>query len=519
MNPSPSNNTLSVLCPIIVLSVAFFTYCLHLGEPNLLFWDENYHVPAASRYLANIAQFEGHPPLGKLLIAAGDYLVGVNRQSAWQTLARYKQISDGQLPADFNLAGMRIMPALFGLLTAILVYGLMLSLSRQKPVVALLFTSLYVFENAYIVHFRGAHLDSFQLFFSVAALWLFVDAWQAAKPLSWKTYAALATFIALAMMVKVNAVLLLVMLPILYARELSMSPSARYASMPFTVTGDNGLRGKWYAMRALLSDFAKKALAAAFSGLLVCAVVFGIHLSLGRNLPDSKTPAGDEDIANMSPSYGLFLEGHGNLTPTVFAAAAQDYFAFMQKSHLGVPKLNVCKVGENGSSPWIWPLMSKTINYRWDKNNDLTGYLQLVGNPVSWCLGFLAVLSSFSLVISHRLFAAPIHHQELYRLIEVFCGFYAVYMGLHVVLANQRVMYLYHYFLGLFISYLLWVLVWQYLEHARPLLQRYRYGLLTAMALSIVGGYAFTAPLTYHQPLSKPACELRNIIKPVVQCQ
>lgn len=511
---------------IVLLVLSFCTYYLHFADPNLIFWDENFFIPSASRYLVNIAQFEAHPPLGKLLIAAGEYWIGGNNPQDWQVLAQYKHITGEQLPKTFVFSGMRMLPTLFGMFSALLVYGLMLSLTGKKPVMALLFTALYVFENAYIVHFRAAHLDSFQFFFSVAAFWLFADAWQSAKPLSWRTYAALAGFIALAMMVKVNAVLLVLLLPVLYWRELaSTRPTVGYAFMPLRVArtlSNNAMASqnqKRYAVRTLLGDFVKKSLAALVAGIIVCVTVFAVHVSLGRKLPDINTSTGWADLAYFSPAYRQFIEQQGSLTPAVLLAAGQDYFAFMQNSHLSSPKLESCKAGENGSSPLSWPLMTKTFNYRWDSKNGQTRYLQLAGNPFSWGLAFVALLASFSLVISHRLLAVPVRDQALYRQIEVYCGFYLLYMGLHVYFSSKRVMYLYHYFLGLLISFILVALLWQYLERAHPNLRRYRYGFLSLMLVGIVAGYLFISPLTYHQPLDKPSCELRNLLKPIVECQ
>ena len=45
---------------------------MHRADPPHIFWDENYHVTSAERYLEGVAQFEPHPPLGLMLIAAGE---------------------------------------------------------------------------------------------------------------------------------------------------------------------------------------------------------------------------------------------------------------------------------------------------------------------------------------------------------------------------------------------------------------------------------------------------------------
>lgn len=44
-----------------------------------MFWDENYHIASAQKYLAGIMYMEPHPPLGKLFIALGEYLLNPNK--------------------------------------------------------------------------------------------------------------------------------------------------------------------------------------------------------------------------------------------------------------------------------------------------------------------------------------------------------------------------------------------------------------------------------------------------------
>lgn len=474
-------------CGLLVLLIAAITYLPGYASPRM-FWDENYHVTSAQRFIEGIAQFEAHPPLGKLLIAAGEVLTGANKNIDKHVLTGSKYIAGDLLPKGFSMTGMRLMPSLFAVFAAVCFFGLMFSLTQNR-LAGVLLSALYVFENAYIVHFRAAHLDSFQLCFSLGALWYFVTLWRSPAKLDGSQYARLAGLIGLAIMIKINGVLLLTLFPLLYWQD----------------------GKKWQgSASARLADFLKKSGAAVASILAVTFLVFWISALCGRNLPDPQSPAGRDDISKMSPQYQQFLTNHEWLTPIVVAHITVDYFAFMSQSHEGVPKLDQCKTGENGSYPLNWPLMDRTINYRWDAANGKTSYVQLVGNVTSWSLGFAAVILSLGLILSHRVFNAPVRNQQTYALIEVFSALYLVFMGLHLWLGAQRVMYLYHYFLGLSLSYALVALNGMYLSDVRPWFTRHRTAIFSAFLIGILGCFVFIAPLTYHYPISKTRCEIHN---------
>jgi dolichyl-phosphate-mannose--protein O-mannosyl transferase len=358
-----------------------------------------------------------------------------------------------------------------------------------------------MFENAFTVHFRAAHLDSFQMFFSIMALWQFVRLWQRDTPLHPLRYATLSLWCSLAIMVKVNAVVLLVLFPMLYLK-------------------DAHLLGR-LGVPARIADFAAKSGAAILTLGITFFCVFYVHALLGRTPPDANTSAGRQDLANMSPEYRTYLEQHQALTPGMVVTIATDYYKFMDKDHKGVPKLDVTKPGENGSHPLHWPFHDRNINYRWDSADGKTSYVQLVGNQLAWYSGTAAVIFCFVLIINYRLFAIPLRGSlRTYHLIEVFSGLYLAFMLLHLWLITQRVMYLYHYFIGLMISYVLLTLLWQYLCEVHASFARHRTKILLAACSAFLASYLFFLPLSNHWPLTKEQCERRNIsISHIVDCQ
>lgn len=490
----------TVLCYLLVFSIAYCCYVANRAEPTHIFWDENYHVTSAERYLEGIAQFEPHPPLALMLIAAGEALSSSNTGIDKHILTTTKQISGDALPEGFSFAGMRLMPSLFAAFGALAFFGLIYQLIPNR-IHALLLSSLYLFENAFTVHFRAVHLDSFQMFFSIVALWQFVRLWQRPTPLQPRHYAALSLWCALAIMVKVNAVFLLALFPILYFKD--------------AVSQDRQHPPLW------LADFASKSGAAVLSMLLVFFSVFYVHAKLTPNLPDGNTTAGKQDLSNMSPVYRAYLQQHQALTPKMVAVIARDYFMFMDKDHKGVPKLDTNKPGENGSHPLHWPFHDRNINYRWDSADGKTAYVELVGNQLSWYSGTAAVFFCFALIINYRLFALPLRGSlRTYHLIEVFSGLYLVFMLLHLWIISQRVMYLYHYFTGLLISYVLLALTWQYLCEMYAGFAKHRTTILVIACSAYLSSYLFFLPLSNHWPLTKQECERRNIgISHIVDCR
>lgn len=486
------------LCMLLVLILGLVMYFAGRAEPTHAFWDENYHVTSAQRYLDGIGQLEPHPPLGIMLVALGEKLSGSNAGLDTSRLLTDKYINGDDIPAGFSFAGMRLMPSLFGALGALLFFGLMLELTGSR-LLALCFSSLYLFENAWIVHFRAVHLDSFQMFFCIATLWMFVRMWKQESALAWHQYAGMAVLCGLGIMIKVNAALLLALFPLIYFK-------------------DGGTRTLGLDLVAQLRHFGLKAGASIVALLLVVAATFGVHALVGHEASGAGS-SGDTDREFMSQTYKDYLAHQRSLGPSTLLAITNDYFKFMDHDHKGVPKLDVCKPGENGSHPLHWPIHDKTINYRWDSANGLTRYVQLVGNQVSWYLGLAAVLLSFLTIANRRLFGIDTGSGRSYALIEVFTGIYLLFMLLHLYLGAQRVMYLYHYFIGLLVSYLLLVLNWQNLCEFHKLGTGVRRLSALLMAVAIIASGLFFLPLSNHWPLSKAQCERRNVFSEIVSCQ
>jgi dolichyl-phosphate-mannose--protein O-mannosyl transferase len=234
------------------------------NKPQSLFWDENYHIASANRYLRGEYFMEYHPPLGKLIIALGEKIFNKNANLDTSMVSGFTEKScvDGicyakdacpkekkctiektvgndqdsipyisgmdvkfksgyvQQPGDvvaFDYTGVRFFPVLFAWLCAISLFYLIYILTKNHHI-AFVFALGYVFDNAIIVHSRGAMLDGIQLFFVIASLIYVVRAFQKGL-FSMANYIVLGLLVGLAFATKVNGLILAPLVGLLVIKE------------------------------------------------------------------------------------------------------------------------------------------------------------------------------------------------------------------------------------------------------------------------------------------------------------
>jgi dolichyl-phosphate-mannose--protein O-mannosyl transferase len=472
----------------LVALIAGLVLLPSLGAPNRPTWDEAYYLTSTQRYLERTAQFASHPPLGLMLIAAGAALTGDNRGLPVHALAEVKSVAGDHLPAGFSFVGVRLASALCGVVGAVLFFQLMLVLTG-RPLAALALSNLYLFENAFIVQFRAAQLDAFQTVFVLLAL-LILACGVRREATGAKMGAgldfALGLACGLAAMVRFNGVVLALLGVLLVSRGLWRR---------------RGEVAGWL-------EAARRGGVMAGGFLTAVAVVFTLHVAISVRPPAPDEPAGRRDAAFVSPTYQAFLAGRRPLSPVVVLAAANDYRRFMAADLAGVPRAD-----PNGSNPLTWPLHAGAINYRWDSDGRTTSYLQLAGNRVGWAIGLLGLVASAGLTVLGG-WTSPARRDLAWMLLAC----HAAFMLLHGVLGLHRVMYLYHYFPGLLLSFALAALAFEELRARWPASVGVRRGLVVVLALHLACFCAY-APLTYHRPLTHRACEWRNLGQTIVACR
>ncbi|HIP59768.1 MAG TPA: phospholipid carrier-dependent glycosyltransferase [Campylobacterales bacterium] len=449
---------------ILIALIGFFTYFYNYMNPPKQFWDENYHIASAQKYIDGVFFFEPHPPLGKILIALGEVIVSPNKSINTKPFLETDYIK--KFPKKYSFAGMRLIPSLMGWLNAILLFWLLYFLT-DKIFLAFLGTSLYLFDNAMILHFRAAMLESIQIFFMLLALIWFVREWKK-EQVTIKTYSILGILITLGVMIKANSAILLLLPAFLWYRELCTD-------------------------KVSFKEFIVKNLSFLLTSTVIVYAVFALHFTLVDKPIKNRT-------YNAPASIIADTKDHNMLNPINTFKGIAAYYKYMKRYESRVPKYNPCKKGENGSLAITWPLINKTINYRWERKDGIVRYLYLMGNPIVWFLSLLGVLGSFVLVISKAVYKTPITHQEYFRWILIFTTLYVSYML--AVMQIERVMYLYHYFIPLIFAIILFTLQVGYIYN--DLLEskdRLIYGSLIGLIFIIIVVYAFFAPLTYYLPL------------------
>ncbi|MEK7218454.1 MAG: phospholipid carrier-dependent glycosyltransferase, partial [Patescibacteria group bacterium] len=107
-SPQPLFSRQTAVFLFFVTLLSFLTYFYRYGEPQRVFWDENYHIASAQKYLHGVFFMEQHPPLGKLLIAAGEKLFHPNARTDQFLATDYgRDFGD-----DFSFTGYRFFSAL-----------------------------------------------------------------------------------------------------------------------------------------------------------------------------------------------------------------------------------------------------------------------------------------------------------------------------------------------------------------------------------------------------------------------
>ncbi|ALM09459.1 MAG TPA: hypothetical protein DEB30_05670 [Candidatus Peribacter riflensis] len=457
----------AVLLGLLVLLLSYLTYFQNYSYPPQLFWDENYHIASAQKYLNGVYFMEPHPPLAKLLIALGEKIYHPNLAANQFITTDYAR----DLPDGFSFVGYRFFPTLLAWLTAPLLYLIFLLLTRS-PQYSTLLSFFYVFDNALIVHARGAMLDSTLLFFITLIILAFLLVLETRdKPNTFFPSAALfgAAFGA-AMTTKDTALIMILLLPFI----------------AWKLWPDRQKIGRMLG-----------AMAVAFA-VVFCSVWYA-HFAIGSTVNPSLP---DNGYYQASDEYKQILNQGLTRSFSSFSIMLRDSLRFTGHYARGVPRLDLCKRDENGSPFYFWPLGARSINFRWETPDGTDyRYLYLQVNPAVWWISFVAVLLAIGLLASQVFFPfrEPLKHRFL---LTAFMTLYVCYMI--AISQLDRVMYLYHYFPPLLFGFVILSLVFMELKRFWTwefTAQGKKVGLLV-VGLIVFVGFQFYRPLTYYQPIT-----------------
>ena len=470
--------SLSTFAAITVILIAFFTYFKGYDQPAKLFWDENYHIASAQKYLHEVHFLELHPPLGKMLLALGEKILRPNAAS--DQFLTIMHIPHETLPEGFSVAGYRLIPAFLGWMTALIVFLIFLEITKSS-ILSLLLSSLYLFDNALIVHSRGAMLEAPHLFFILLTILCVLKLRVlndngARRFLLWSALCGVS--FACVMTIKVTGLILILLAPFLLF-NLKNTPKRIFY---FLLTSIPFFLATYVSIWCLHFSIAKKVIV---------------------NLENNGYFVDDFE-------YRRIIDEGSYLSPASFYKLWKtQQFDYIQKYNAGVPKLNLCSGEEKGSPSYFWPIGARSINYRWEKaDNNEYRYLYLQSNPVIWFGALLGVITAASLSIASILvpLALPLKNRGL-----IFT-FLALYFGYLVgVSIPGRVMYLYHYFIPLIFAYILLALVIVEISKMFSFSVGHPVKILISTIFAALSFWSFRlySPLTYYKPIS--ASQLRSL--------
>lgn len=457
-----------------VLLLSYFTYVHNFWNPQAFFWDENYHIAAAQKYLNGVYFMEPHPPLAKLIIAAGEWMVGFNEVNDQFIGTDYAR----DPPPGFSFTGYRLFPTMLAWLTAFLMFLTFLLLTRNH-LISVLLSFLYVFDNAMIVHMRGAMLEGPLIFFVVATVlaFLLLLEWKDHKQYFTTASILFGVSFAAVMTTKVNG-LILIFLPL-------------------------ALLGALWKERPKFTYFAGLAL---ISFVTTYVAVWHTHFAIGSRVLPSLP---DQGYYQASEGYKKILNEGRSTSLVSFPTMIADSWNFVGHYERGVPKLDLCKPDENGSPAFFWPFGARTINYRWETPDSHSyKYLYLQSNPVIWWSGLGAVILGISLLVVSSCFTLKEKLRNRF-LLTLFLALYLAYML--VMSMIDRVLYLYHYFLPLLWSFCILAIVLTELPQIGRfvLSEKRKLSLLLGLCTFIFLSFQFYHPFTYYEPITDDAVRLR----------
>jgi dolichyl-phosphate-mannose--protein O-mannosyl transferase len=449
-----------------VLIIAASTYVFNYYNPSAVFWDENYHIASAQKYIDGVMYMEPHPPLGKLFIALGEVILHPN--DAIDTAYFLDTDYIKKFPKDYSFVGMRLFPTLFGGAASALFFLILYRFSRQMQL-SFLFTSMYLFANAFILQSRSAMLESTQMFFIFATILWFAVLFDRDKK-GYKDYLILGVLVGLSTAVKLNGLILILLYPFLYFYNLDKASIFLH-----------------------VREFILKGLTVAVGIIAVFTVVFYIHFILADTMGVKSYKA--------SAEYKQILKDKATADISNFPIMIKDNIRYIREYSKTVPRYNPCKKVENGSLAATWPFGNKSINYRWGKKDGKVSYLYLQINPMIWFSVVAAMIIAFAMIISKFIFGLHVKDRRLFYLIATFSGMYASYM---ITMFNiERVMYLYHYFIALFFGVFVLFLLLNYLfKEAIEKESKIFYIAVVIFVLEIIYCYYYFAPFTYFKPLT-----------------
>lgn len=452
---------------LLIISICVRFY--NLSNINTLVFDENFYIPMAEKYIDGEFYSDPHPPLGRLIFAAGSLLY-----------PDQDEVSEAK-PYG-NLIKYRIPTASFGALIPVIVFLTLLLLTKSR-ILSSLGALMLVFDNALIVYSRYALFDEIMICFVLLSLLFSLyfikykqkkyDSKSLLKRISLLLLASV--FAGLAVSTKLNGLvsIIFIVLAVIY---------------------------KTFCEKLKL-NFKHQAILAfqIIVPLLTIAVIYiavnWMHFQLFENPGDTLTEypqelqdcfQGEESSCELSP---------------VQLTVENTKWMFNFHEHIG--PLDPCKEGEIGSFPHQWPFMYKPIALSFTSYKPIpfsdAAYVYFFGNPLVWYLGLLSVIVTIGLLLSSIFtFKSQVNKKILF----IFFAYIASYLPYLII---SRTMYIYMYLNPFVFSIMLFIVLLEKFLQNSPLKKINRkYIIIAILFLSslIIATFLVYLPITYKKKIS-----------------
>jgi len=530
------------LYTVLILIISYFTYFRGYSSPSMLIFDEHYYITGANKFLKGIMYFQSHPPLGKMIIALGEYILKPNKDRQWFEFNLKivtdleKEISDKKkmdflkrvigreflrdeltealkeenfteeeiaivfkeakklkityvlvednvvrLPSGYSLAGFRFVPVLLAVLSGVIFFYILFYISKN-PHMSFLFPFFYLFDNALIAHSRSAMLDGSQIFFILLSLLFFIYTLQKGGEIRLRDYFITGLFISAGLSVKISSAILFLLFIFLFIEDFLKTPLKSYTSF--------------------IKNLLLKAMIFTAGSLLVFFIIFYIHCAGGKEVLHNK-------FYSASDTYKKIIDHGQTANPKYFPLMLKEQWCHMMNDLRGVPMPDFDNPKEIASPPLYWPLGKKGIIYCEDRHENMAKIICLQGNPVVWYTGLISIFAAFGVIITGIVRRKSVKNGRLFRFIIYFFTLYISYMA--VMFQLKRAMYLYYYLIPLIFSFVLGFLVFNYIfEEYLKKNSRGVYIITGVICLAIVISYLYYSPLTYAFPI------LRHEVKKMI---
>ena len=442
-----------------ILIVALCARVLFLSYIPQVVFDEVHFGKFISSYCCTHQRFfDIHPPVGKLIIAAGAYLSGYNGLFSFEFI--------GQPFAGVPIAGIRLVPALFGVLLSGVIYSLLrlIGVSRQFAALGGIAIAL---DNALIAESRFVLMDNILLVMTFGALAAGIASVKKEfQKFSWWFIMLAGVLAGASMGIKFTGALAggLVVLVFLVEMFKSFLPLAKGEAEGVLLSRRTSPDPS-FVRRGNVGIWLLKIFVFACTALVIYLAAWALHFSL------------------------LTLPGSGDVWGIPAGNFMQDLISVHQQ--MISANYNLTAGHPYGSAWWTWPFMVRPIFY-WQGTTG-NQFVYLLGNPAVWWGSlFFFSMALIALCVSLLYKHTRSIGSGTYGFIWIMViGYLWAYVPLMRV---PRVLFLYHYLTPLIFSII--IAIWWV---DRMVARRTKF--FVVAALCIVAGFVYVSPLTYGYPL------------------